>query len=103
MIKDKPNTNLRENAELAAGLYDAYERLSKNADFKHVIEYGFMELYPLNQVSMLASPGADRPSIYSDLHGVSVLQNFLLIIERLGEGAKEALRAEAESALDSEE
>lgn len=104
MIKDKPNTNLRENAELTISLYDSLEKLSKNKDFKNLIEYGFMELYSLNQVSMLAAPGVDRSSIYSDLHGVSVLQNFLLVIERLGEQAKAAQAEELESELeDSEE
>jgi hypothetical protein len=103
MIKDKPNTNLRENIDLAVSLYDSLERLSTNADFKNLIEYGFMELYALNQVGMLASPGADRPSIYSDLHGISVLSNFLLVIERLGEQAKAAQAEVLESELDSEE
>jgi hypothetical protein len=103
MIKDKPNTNLRENIDLAVSLYDSLERLSTNADFKNLIEYGFMELYALNQVGMLASPGADRPSIYSDLHGISVLSNFLLVIERLGEQAKAAQAESLESELDSEE
>jgi hypothetical protein len=103
MIKDKPNTNLRENIDLAVSLYDSLERLSTNADFKNLIEYGFMELYALNQVGMLASPGSDRPSIYSDLHGISVLSNFLLVIERLGEQAKAAQAESLESELDSEE
>ena len=104
MTKDKPNTNLRENAELTVSLYDSLERLSNNADYKNLIEYGFMELYALNQVSLLASPGTDRAGIYSDLHGISVLQNFLLVIERLGEGANaslaEGLEAELEDSVE---
>lgn len=103
MTKDKPNTNLRENADLVIGLYESLERLGKNPDFKNLIEYGFMEMYSLNQVSMLASPGSDRAAIYSDLHGVSVLQNFLLVIERLGEQAIAAQKEALESELDSEE
>ena len=103
MYKDKPNTNLRENSELAVELYDAYERLSKNADFQKVIEFGFMELYSMNQVSLLAAPNTDRASIYSNLHGISVLQNFLITIERLGEGAKAALQEQQEAELDSVE
>ena len=103
MTKDKPNTNLRENSELAIELYEAYERLCKNPDYKKVIEYGFMELYALNQVSMLASPGSDRASIYSDLHGISVLQNFLIVIERMGEHSIAVQKEMQESELDSEE
>lgn len=100
MYKDKPNTNLRENSELAIDLYDAYERLSKNPDYQKVIEFGFMELYSMNQVSLLAAPNTDRAGIYSNLHGISVLQNFLITIERLGEGAKAAEAEMLESELE---
>ena len=99
MYKDKPSTNLYENTELAISLYDSLERLSKNPDYKNLIEYGYMELYALNQVGMLASPGSDRPAIYSDLHGISVLENFLIMIERLGERHKAVEAEELESEL----
>ena len=103
MTKDKPNTNLRENSELAIELYEAYERLCKNADYKKVIEYGFMELYALNQVGMLAAPGADRATIYSDLQGISVLHKYLITVERMGEHSIAVQKEMQESELDSEE
>ena len=103
MIKDKPNTNLRENVELVIGLYDSLERLSKNKDYKNLIETGFMEMYALNQVGMISTPNADRPSIYSELQGISVLQNFLINIERLGEQAKAALQEAEEAEMNGSE
>ena len=105
MTKDKPNTNLRENSELAIELYEAYERLCNNPDYKKVIEYGFMELYALNQVGMIATPGNNgvKPDIYANLNGISVLQNFLITVERMGEYSINVQKEMQESELDSEE
>lgn len=110
MIKDKPSTNLIENSELAIKLYDALERLSSNEDFKVLIEEGFMKTFALNQVGLLAHPGTvktmdegSRNRLQDNLLAVSVLENFLITIEILGERAKAQAQEEALTEFDDSE
>jgi len=92
MIKDKPNTNLMDNNELAAELYEAYENLSKNKDFEVLIEKGFMTNFAENQLGMLStSTGDGRKMVEDTLLGVSVLSRWLMTVEMLGSKAKIAL------------
>lgn len=95
MIKDKPSTNLIENNELALELYEAYERLSENKDFETLIEKGFLDMFAKNQIGLMAHPGTigqmkdgSRDRLVDNLTAVSVLENWLITIEILGERAK---------------
>lgn len=97
MIKDKENTNLIENNELALELYKAYKKLSKNKDFITLIEKGFMDTFVRNQVSLMAHPvtittmkEGSRDRLIDNILAVSVLENWLLTVEILGEKAEKA-------------
>jgi len=97
MIKDKPSTNLIENNELALELYEAYERLSQNKDFETLIEKGFMDMFAKNQIGLMSHPSViqsmkdgSRDRLVDNITAVSVLENWLITVEILGERAKKA-------------
>ena len=96
MILDKPSTNLNENQELAIELYEAYEALSTNKDFETLIEKGFLDMFAKNQVGLISAVREeDQKRINNTLMGVSILENYLITIQRLGASAK-AAKAEGE-------
>jgi hypothetical protein len=76
---------------------DALERLEKNPDFKKVIVEGFIKSKALDSVSLLAEPSVkgNRGEVMEDLVAISHLQYHLLMIQRLGAGARQ-------DAIDSE-
>lgn len=70
------------------GLRQALERLDNNPDFQAVISDGYFKDKALQQVSVLASDnvrlGGHRPGIMEELIAISQLQNYFLLIRRMG-------------------
>jgi len=99
-LSNKPSTNLLQNPELAAELYDAYEALSKDKNFITLIEKGLFETFGRNQVGMLAHPEVamnrnnDINILHNNLMGISVIENFFITLERIGPQAKKALETD---------
>lgn len=106
-IRNKPSTNLLENPELTAKLYDAYEALSSDKNFITLMDEGFLQSFASNQVGMLSHPEVaanknnDSEVLLNNLRAVSAVENYFIVLERLGPQAKEAIRRGEE--LDAEE
>lgn len=82
----------------AINLGEAYERLSKNPDFKKVIIDGYMRQKALDSVSLLGDPHLKqqgrRPDIMEDLVSISNLGYYFKMISMFYEAAKQDLNEE---------
>ena len=91
MIEQDELNNFIMNKDLAIKLFEALERLDKNSDFQLLIEEGFFTKYVKNQMSLLKAEGneGNRGVSIENLAGVSVLKNYLVMVENIGKRFKE--------------
>jgi hypothetical protein len=88
MIKDRPNTNLMQNDELAIELYEAYKALCKTKEFETLIDKGYLDTFLKNQVGLLATvPESEKARTLDSIKGCGMLEKWLLTVQMLGENA----------------
>lgn len=96
-----------ENAQGMVELYEAFERLRNNADFKAVIEDGYFNDEAVRLVAAKSNPNLsaeDQVQIDHDIMGVGRLRQYFMALTAQGRSAENAIKAyKAERELIHEE
>lgn len=84
-----------EEIEQKVELYECYQRLKSNPDFKKLFEEFYLRDEVLRLNSLLAHPEQSmvesREHIMDEMRGISSLTNALILIDRIGASAKDTL------------
>lgn len=90
-----------EQKKAAVGDLDALTRLSRNRDWKRIIDTVFLKDEPARLVALLAHPGmqdeVSQKEIHSQMLAVAYLRSFLARTEHFGQQAKDALPHDEET------